>query len=41
MNATPVLDRAIVGAKAKEKVLKLITKQLKQQKKDVFYRTGE
>ena len=23
MNATPVLDRAIVGAKAKEKVLKL------------------
>ena len=40
MNATPVLDRAIVGAKAKEKVLKLITKQLKQQKKDVFYRTG-
>ena len=40
MNATPVLDRAVVGAKAKEKVLKLLTKQLKQQKKDVFYRTG-
>lgn len=40
MNATPVLDRGVVGEKVKEKVLKLITKQLKQQKKDVFYRTG-
>lgn len=40
MNATPVLDRAVVGAKAKEKVLKLLTKQLKQQKKDVLYREG-
>lgn len=40
MNATQVLDRAVVGDKAKEKVLKLLTKQLKQQKKDVLYRTG-
>lgn len=40
MNATPVLDRAVVGAKAKEKVLKLLTKQLKQQKKDVLCRAG-
>lgn len=39
MNATPVLDQAVVGAKVKEKVLKLLTKQLKQQKKDVLYRT--
>lgn len=30
MNATQVLDRAVVGDKAKEKVLKLLTKQLKQ-----------
>ena len=35
MNATTV-----VGAEVKEKVLKLLTKQLKQQKKDVLYRTG-
>lgn len=35
MNAT-----AVVGDKAKEKVLKLLAKQLKQQKKDVLYRTG-
>ena len=35
MNAT-----AVVGDKTKEKVLKLLTKQLKQQKKDVLYRTG-
>ena len=35
MNAT-----AVVGNKTKEKVLKLLTKQLKQQKKDVLYRTG-
>ena len=35
MNAT-----AVVGDKAKEKVLKLLTKQLKQQKKDMLYRTG-
>lgn len=35
MNAT-----AVVGDKVKEKVLKLLTKQLKQQKKDVLYRTG-
>ena len=40
MNATPVLDRAVVGAEVKEKVLKLLTKQLKQQKKDVLYRAG-
>lgn len=40
MNATPVSDRAVVGAKAKEKVLKLLTKQLKQQKKDVLCRAG-
>lgn len=40
MNATPVLDRAVVGDKVKEKVLKLLTKQLKQQKKDMLYRTG-
>lgn len=40
MNATPVLDRAVVGEKTKEKVLKLLTKQLKQQKKEMFYRTG-
>lgn len=40
MNATPVLDQAVVGAKVKEKVLKLLTKQLKQQKKDVLYRAG-
>lgn len=38
MNATPVLDRAVVGDKAKEKVLKLLTKQLKQQKKDMLCR---
>lgn len=30
---------AVVGDKVKEKVLKLLTKQLKQQKKDVLYRT--
>lgn len=35
MNAT-----AVVGDKTKEKVVKLLTKQLKQQKKDVLYRTG-
>lgn len=35
MNATTV-----VGAKTKEKVLKLLTKQLKQQKKDVLCREG-
>lgn len=35
MNAT-----ALVGDKTKEKVLKLLTKQLKQQKKDMIYRTG-
>ena len=35
MNATTV-----VGAEVKEKVVKLLTKQLKQQKKDVLYRTG-
>lgn len=35
MNATTV-----VGDKVKEKVLKLLTKQLKQQKKDVLCRTG-
>lgn len=40
MNATPVLDRAVVGDKAKEKVVKLLTKQLKQQKKDVLCRAG-
>ncbi|ENI9073013.1 hypothetical protein ABZ143_002809 [Listeria monocytogenes] len=40
MNATPVLDQAVVGAKVKEKVLKLLTKQLKQQKKDVLCRAG-
>ena len=40
MNATPVLDRAVVGDKVKEKVLKLLTKQLKQQKKDVLCREG-
>ena len=40
MNATPVLDQAVVGAKVKEKVLKLLTKQLKQQKKDVICRSG-
>ena len=40
MNATPVLDRAVVGEKTKEKVLKLLTKQLKQQKKDVLCRAG-
>lgn len=40
MNATPVLERAVVGAKVKEKVLKLLTKQLKQQKKDVLCRAG-
>lgn len=33
MNAT-----VVVGDKVKEKVLKLLTKQLKQQKKDVLYR---
>lgn len=40
MNATLVLDQAVVGAKVKEKVLKLLTKQLKQQKKDVLCRVG-
>jgi hypothetical protein len=35
MNATTVVE-----AKTKEKVLKLLTKQLKQQKEEVFYRTG-
>lgn len=40
MNATPVLDQSVVGAKVKEKVLKILTKQLKQQKKDVLYRAG-
>lgn len=40
MNATPVLDRAVVGDKAKEKVVKLLTMQLKQQKKDVLCRAG-
>lgn len=40
MNATPVLDRAVVGEKTKEKVLKLLTKQLKQQKKDVLCRAA-
>ena len=33
MNATTVLEPKVVGEKTKEKVLKLLTKQLKQQKK--------
>lgn len=40
MNATTVLEPKVVGEKTKEKVLKLLTKQLKQQKKDVLYREG-
>lgn len=40
MNATTVLEPKLVGEKTKEKVLKLLTKQLKQQKKDVLYREG-
>ena len=40
MNATTLEPQVIVGEKTREKVLKLIAKQLKQQKKDVFYRTG-
>ena len=40
MNATRVLEPKVVGEKTREKVLKLLTKQLKQQKKDVLYRTG-
>ena len=40
MNATTLEPQVIVGEKTREKVLKLITKQLKQQKKDMFYRTG-
>ena len=40
MNATTVLEPKVVGEKTKEKVLKLLTKQLKKQKKDVLYREG-
>lgn len=40
MNATTVLEPKVVGEKTKEKVLKLLTKQLKQQKKDVLYQEG-